>query len=340
MIKKLKWPKVSIIIPTLNSERTLAECLESLTKQNYPVGVEIIIADAGSCDNTVRIAKQYGAKVYDNKLITGEAGKALGYKKADGEIIGFVDSDNVLVSNNWLGIIVRPFVEDKEIVVSEPINFEYRKKDDWLTRYFALLGMGDPINLFIGWYDKHSQITGRWTDLHIETKDQGDYLTFFLKKEIPTIGANGFFIRKSWLDKYPLKDYLFDIDILKYLSVYEKVKVAKVKIGIVHLFSGNITSFIRKQRRRIRDFFFFNKKGLRSSNSNSIRIYWGLIKFILATILVLPLLLQMVVGYLRKRDVAWLFHPVACWLTLIVYGIETVKRPFINEMLNRKDWKQ
>ena len=336
----MTWPYISIVIPTLNSQRTLIDCLESIKTQIYPGKVEIIITDGGSCDVTVNIAKKYGAKIYRNKLITAEAGKALGYKKANGEIIGFIDSDNVLTSDHWLKMIIKPFVEDKEIVASEPINFEYRKNDDWLTRYFALLGMGDPINLFIGWYDKYSQITDKWTGLNIKAKDWGNYLTFFLEKDIPTIGANGFFIRKDKLDKYPIKDYLFDIDVLKYLSSREKVKIAKVKVGIIHLFSGNISSFVRKQRRRISDFFFFSRKGFRSSNSNSIRIYWGLFKFILATLLIFPLLLQMIIGFLRKKDIAWLFHPIACWLTLVVYSVETVKLPFINGMLDRKGWKQ
>lgn len=335
-----KNPRLSIIVPTLNSERTLTACLESIKAQIYPGIVEIIITDGGSTDNTLKIAKRYDVKIYNNKLITAEAGKALGYKKANGEIIGFIDSDNVLVSRNWLKKIVGPFQEDREIVASESISFQYRKSDSWLTRYFSLLGMGDPVNLFIGWYDKYSQITGKWTGLNIKTKDRGNYLTFFLDKDIPTIGANGFFIRKNELDKCQIEDYLFDIDILKYLSLREKVKVAKIKIGITHLFSGNISSFIRKQKRRIRDYYFFSRKGFRSANTNSIRIYWGLLKYILATFFILPLLFQMIIGFSRKRDVAWLFHPIACWLTLIVYGTETIRLPFTKEMLNRKGWKQ
>ncbi len=336
----LEKPKVTIVIPTLNSARTLAKCLASINNQVYLGKVEIIITDGGSNDDTLEIAQRYGVKIYRNKLVTGEAGKALGYKKASGEIIGFIDSDNVLVTNSWLKMIVKPFLDDQEIVASEPISFEYRKKDDWLTRYFALLGMGDPVNLFTGLYDKYSWITDRWTGLNIKTKDEGSYLTFFIEKEIPTIGANGFFIKKEELNKYPIKDYLFDIDVLKFLCERGKVKIAKVKIGIIHLFSGNISAFARKQRRRIRDFLYFNKKGLRYFHNNQLKTFYGLIKFILATIFILPSLIQALTGYKRKKDWVWFFHPVACWLTLIVYGVETVKLPFTKGILNRKDWKQ
>ncbi|MCG2796497.1 MAG: glycosyltransferase, partial [Actinomycetia bacterium] len=41
-------PDVSVVIPTLNSEKTLPRCLESVTRQEYGGAVEIIVADGGS----------------------------------------------------------------------------------------------------------------------------------------------------------------------------------------------------------------------------------------------------------------------------------------------------
>lgn len=334
------WPKISIVIPTLNSERTLEACLKSIKDQKYPQEVEVIVADGGSSDNTVTIAESYGARIIKNRLKTGEAGKAVGAKHAGGEILAFIDSDNVLPSKDWLSQLIKPFRVDEEIIATEPLCFTYRRNDHWLTRYFALLGMGDPVNLFIGWYDKYSYITNKWTNLNIKTEDRINYLTFYLEKEIPTIGANGFFIRKKELDKCSIKDYLFDIDVLKLLSRKGKVKIAKVKIGIVHLFSGNITTFIRKQRRRIRDYFYFKKNGLRISDYDYQKIYWGIVKFILATVFIFPLLIQSLIGYSRKKDLVWLFHPIACWLTLIIYAEETIKAPFTKSIYDRKGWKQ
>ncbi len=89
-------PKVSIVIPTYNSQRTLGMCLESIKNQDYPKNkIEIIIADAGSSDKTREVAKKY--KIVDNLLKTGEAGKAAGIKHAAGEI----DSDNILPSDSY-----------------------------------------------------------------------------------------------------------------------------------------------------------------------------------------------------------------------------------------------
>jgi len=330
---------MSVVTPTLNSERTLDLCLSSILGQNYSGGIEIVVADGGSSDRTLEIAKSKKVRIVKNRLKTGEAGKAVGAKYAKGEILAFIDSDNVLPDRLWLNRMINPFLEDKEIIASEPLYFTYRKRDHWLTRYFALLGMGDPLNLFIGNYDRYSHISDKWTSLKLRTEDKGNYLLLYLKKEIPTIGANGFLIRKSELKKYPVKDYLFDIDILKFLIKEKPIKVAKVKTGIIHLFSGDISTFVRKQRRRIRDYFYFQKAGVRPSESKS-KVFLGVLKFVLASLTIVPLLLQLTVGYSRKRDKVWFFHPLACWLTLWVYGLESTRSVFIREQLSRKKWSQ
>lgn len=336
-----KWPKVSVVTPTLNSERTLKLCLSSIFEQEYHGQVEIVIADGGSSDNTLQIARKYGAKIYKNPLKTGEAGKAVGASNANGEIMAFIDSDNVLPEKDWLEKMVQPFLEDEEIVASEPLYFTYRKEDYWLTRYFALLGMGDPLSLFIGYYDRYSFISNKWTQLNINFKDKGDYLVLLLDIVDLTVGANGFLMRANKLKYYPVKDYLFDIDVLKFLAKDRAVKIAKVKTGIIHLFSGDISTFIRKQRRRVKDFLYFQRSGVRVQQFRDPIIFWGVLKFVISAITVLPLLIQTLSGYFRKRDWAWLFHPLACWLTLYTYSTEAIKSFFTpTQQIDRKKWSQ
>ena len=343
-------PLVSIVIPTLNAERTLKDCLDSIASQNYPhENLEIIIADGGSTDETLQIVEDFRAKsstinvrVLENKLKTGEAGKAVGIKAANNDVIALIDSDNILPDQDWLKSMVEPF-KDPEIIASEPIEYTYRKIDGYITRYTALIGMSDPLCFFLGNYDRYSHLSGKWTGLPIKHEDKGEYLKVELKKgALPTIGANGFLIKRSILNACKIDDYLFDIDIICQLlssDSQRSVKIAKVKTGIVHIFSGNISTFIRKQNRRIRDYLYFRKAGIRRYPWQHVTKL-GLIKFVLSCILVLPLLVQSIKGFIRKADFVWFFHPVACWITLVTYGVGTIYGLIAKSLVSREKWSQ
>jgi len=93
-------PLVSFVIPTLNSEDTLEKCLKSIVRQDYPKK-EIIIIDGGSTDDTVNIAKKYGAKIYHYKGLLGDA-RNFGIKKSSGELIALWDSDVYIPHKEWL----------------------------------------------------------------------------------------------------------------------------------------------------------------------------------------------------------------------------------------------
>ena len=331
---------VSIVIPTYNSARTLPACLESIREQDYPEDkVEIIIADAGSYDNTVEIARQFTDKIYSNPLKTGEAGKAVGVRHATGEIIALIDSDNILPERDWLKRMAAPFA-DPEIGGTEPLYYTYRPEDGIITRYCALMGMNDPLCLFMGNYDRMNLITGKWTEMPVDEEDMGDYLKVGLnEKKLPTIGANGFLVRKELLDKCSIEDYLFDIDVVYELVVQGHNRFAKVKTGIIHIFSGSISTFIRKQRRRIRDYGYYEKMGVRKYPWSALS-KGKLLKFVVYTVTVLPLVGQAVRGWMRQRDSAWMFHVVACWVTLMVYGWGTIKNVVKSEKEDRNNWVQ
>ena len=67
-------PRVSIVIPTLNSGATLGECLQAIRSQAYSRDkVEIVVADAGSTDDTLKIAESSGATVVSDFAMHAEA---------------------------------------------------------------------------------------------------------------------------------------------------------------------------------------------------------------------------------------------------------------------------
>ena len=86
-------PLISIVIPTFNSQKTIRRTLTSLKNQTY-TQMEIIVADGYSHDNTVKIAKQFGAKiVYAQELVEA---RHLGMKTATGKYLFAFDSDQMI----------------------------------------------------------------------------------------------------------------------------------------------------------------------------------------------------------------------------------------------------
>lgn len=91
-------PRISVVIPALNEEKYLPILLESLKNQTFK-DFEIIVADAGSKDNTIEIAKSYGAKVVPGGM--PGPGRNRGAESATGEFLFFFDSD-VLLPKDFL----------------------------------------------------------------------------------------------------------------------------------------------------------------------------------------------------------------------------------------------
>ena len=343
--------RVSIVMPTLNSERVLEESLRSIGAQDYPRDcIDVVVADGGSTDRTAEIIDSFSGRfsgvsvrVVPNFLATGEAGKAAGLREATGEIVAFVDSDNILPAPDWLRRMVAPFT-DPSVVASEPIEYTLRQSDGYLTRYGALLGMNDPLCYFLGNYDRRSALSGRWTEVKLMSEeDCGDYVRVTLDPcALPTIGANGFLVRRDvLLESFggSVPEYLFDVDVLWEIGRRRPLVVAKVKTGIVHVQAGNIRTFVRKQRRRIRDYQYYSALNIRRYPWKK-QPAWRLAKFVIYSASVVPLLVQTIRGYWRRPDGAWFFHPIANIVTLWVYGVETIRGLFGVRPAERGGWSQ
>lgn len=85
--------KVSIVIPTLNEEKTLPGLLESIKIQDFDE-YEVIVADAKSTDRTREIAAEYGCRVVDGGRPA--AGRNAGAAAANGEFLFFLDADVII----------------------------------------------------------------------------------------------------------------------------------------------------------------------------------------------------------------------------------------------------
>ena len=101
--------KISIIIPTYNSEKYIEKVLNSILTQNYS-NYEIIIVNDGSTDNTLKILEEKYLNNNCIKLITisnsgpGIARK-IGFENASGDLLFFIDSDDFLPNKDVLSNI-------------------------------------------------------------------------------------------------------------------------------------------------------------------------------------------------------------------------------------------
>lgn len=90
-------PRISIITPSYNQGGFIRETIESVLNQEYP-NLEYIVIDGGSTDSTKSILKEYGNKVdWISEKDRGQSHAInKGLQKATGEIVGFINSDDLL----------------------------------------------------------------------------------------------------------------------------------------------------------------------------------------------------------------------------------------------------
>ena len=89
--------KLSIIIPSLNEEDYLGQCLESVRQNSQkPKEIEVLLVDSGSHDRSTEIARKAGSKVLSPKIKGLNKAIALNFaaERAKGEILLFLDADS------------------------------------------------------------------------------------------------------------------------------------------------------------------------------------------------------------------------------------------------------
>lgn len=96
-------PLVSIVVPIYNVEQYLDECFESIRSQSYE-NIEIILVDDGATDSSGKIADKLAKSSKVTQVIHKKNGglsdaRNAGMKKAKGEFITFVDSDDCIDKN-------------------------------------------------------------------------------------------------------------------------------------------------------------------------------------------------------------------------------------------------
>ncbi|MDR2481141.1 MAG: glycosyltransferase [Spirochaetaceae bacterium] len=117
-------PKVSVIIPVYNTAPYLRRCLDSVCNQTLR-DIEIVCVNDGSTDNSLDILNEYAARDRRSKVIDFPENKGVsaarnaGIDAAEGECIGFVDSDDAVEPDFYAGLYRQAIKTGAEIVKGE-----------------------------------------------------------------------------------------------------------------------------------------------------------------------------------------------------------------------------
>ena len=121
MAERTKEPRVSVIVPVRNAERTLDTTLSHLAALDYPKDrLELILADGGSSDGTVAIARRWQREHPHVKVVEAADCKSPGHarnaalEQATGEFVLFTDGD-CAPNPDWVRQILAPFFTDEQI---------------------------------------------------------------------------------------------------------------------------------------------------------------------------------------------------------------------------------
>lgn len=249
---------ISILIPALNSERTLKICLEWVLKQSFPrERMEILVIDGWSTDKTREIAAANGAVVLDNPKVLPESALFIGLQNSKGKYVMFLWSDEEIIEHDAIRDRIN-FLETWEVVNIWPV---WLLNPPWYSSVSDYINtLGDPFTYFVYWIHGHDYIPSY--KRHYQFLYKKPYNLFSLKEsDFPPIldgGSHTF----NWLrikSEYP--------ELIKSSSIVPKIWMLGIniskKFGIIdndfvyHHSSSSILVYQRKIKWRIINNVFY-----------------------------------------------------------------------------------
>jgi glycosyltransferase involved in cell wall biosynthesis len=311
------FPRVSIIMPTLNAAAILENCLASIARQTYPRDrCEILLADAFSTDGTREIAKKFGAVVIDDPGKNMEEGKRLALQHATGEYIVFVDADNEFTAPDYLELAVRALEKNPQALGVESHYLPSPKMSSFCAYVTHRLHISDPICWLMSTNPKCVARDGeveRWTL-------PSNSLSY-------PLGANGFVFRRRDLERVKAQEHFQDTHVALHLMCAGQREWLRIRgRGVHHYYVQTLMGFLQKRRRAAVHFFRVQEE---------MPVNWmrerppipGWLAVLYCVSLVGPLY-HTLLGLARDRDPRWLWHVPACCASVFgtVWGWWTYKR--------------
>ncbi|MGE3799205.1 MAG: glycosyltransferase, partial [Thermomicrobiales bacterium] len=113
-----EWPRISVVVCTYNGGRTLADCLDGLSRLDYP-SYEVIVVDDGSTDGSAAIASEFDVRVISTTNQGLSAARNTGMEAATGEIVAYTD-DDARPDPQWLRFLAWSFLTTDHAGIGGP----------------------------------------------------------------------------------------------------------------------------------------------------------------------------------------------------------------------------
>ncbi len=320
--------KVSIVLGIYNAERTLKECLNSIFIQDYPKSeYEVIVVDGGSNDNTLGIVKDFMIKnknlllVHNSKKFSEGRGmsKDIGVDYARGDIVIFLDHDNIILHRDWLHKMMYPFKVNSKIMASQSM-LQFLEGDSNFLKYINALGVEDPFAV------PHSLVSQ--VVLHPEKfklVEDNYYVHNLNEKHVLYGGANGGAFRREVFQR--IGGYTRDVDVYASMASLNMVVAVVKNARIYHKTSNDFLSFMKKKG--VYFYRFIDKEYTTKKFQWIPKDFSGKIRFYIQVAgnlsIISPLMLSIRQAFRSKR-LFWLLHPFYLFFITLEYGLITLYR--------------
>lgn len=333
----MKYPIITIIIATYNSERTLEKTLQSIKSQKYPKKrIEVLVIDGGSKDKTKNIAKSFNCKILKNPNIDPVSAKNIGFKKASGKYIMFLDSDEVLEQPTSLNIKYLAFQKSNR--VKSVIPNGYKTPNEGSSINYYINEFGDPFSYFFYRESKSKDyLVSDWSikyDKVYEDKNMAFFL-FSNEENLPLIelSAGGCMVDLTYIRKtYPeIKTNPSLITHLFYLLNKKNMLLAITKNdSTMHYSSDTLNKYLKKLSSRVKNNIFNTNvgwvgfKGREKYQSPKLNVKKYL--FIpYAFSIILPAIDSINLALARKKIVFLLHLPLCLYTAILILYFYTLK---------------
>ena len=309
-------PKITFSLPTYNAAADLPRCLSSIRRQDYPEDkIEIIIADGGSEDNTVEIAKRFGVQIYHNERRLADYGAKIIAKNATGALFVIFAADNELGSDDWAQRVATIFTEHKDLAAIWG-RIVSGKDDPAINKYYALI-QNDPFAFFM-----NRNMKGYLKKASVEEIMGEKCYIFDVEKDRPLVwGANGLTYDFRLVKNIILRDeFIADNDVFQIMIENGHNRVAYMpSLETVHHTVDSLGEWMTKLKRN------FTKHLLDEMEARNLN--WVFVKnFKLRLVLWLIYSLVPIFSFadaaykaIKDRNLYWMYHPLAAFAQSAVY---------------------